>query len=364
MLFSVTRAEIDRGQLEKNYKILKSLAPDCELMCIMKADGYGHGAAECAKTLWELGARCFGVANIDEALELRRALGQDADILILSFTPPQYADLLAQNDIMQTVMSKEYAIALSSYCSDPIRVQLKINTGMNRIGFGTDDADIDDIAEIMKLPKLIFDGIFTHYACADDVNNPMTALQEQRFEGLLERLRALGFEYRHIHTCNSSAYINFPRYRKKMSRCGIVLYGLYPSDNMTDIGIRPIMSLKSSVSQIHTLKKGESVSYGAVYTAEKDSVLATVQMGYADGFIRGYSGGSVYINGQKCPIRGRICMDQFVCDITDAGRVRMGDDVILFDADHPVDLLSSAAGTINYESICMISKRVPRIYVK
>ncbi len=361
---SVTHAEIDLVQLAENYSILKRLDPDCELMCIMKADAYGHGAAECARVLFDLGARHFGVATVDEALELRSVLGAEAEILILSFVHPQYARLLSEKNIMQTVMSKEYAVALAEAAMAPIRVQIKLNTGMNRIGFNDDAEGLCEIMETVKIPNLIIEGIFTHFACADMPSSDMTLLQANRFEDALRQLEGAGCSFRYKHQCNSAGYINFPALHMGLARCGIILYGLLPSDNTEGHGIKPIMTLRSSVSQIHKVKKGESVSYGAIYTADKDSMLATVQMGYADGFIRGYSSGNVYINGKKCPIRGRVCMDQFICDISDAGSVKMGDDVILFDAEHKVDELARAAGTINYESICMISKRVPRIYKK
>lgn len=363
-----TWAEIDLSALKNNYSSIKATVGSSEVMCVVKADAYGHGAESCASALYETGARWFAVSCIEEALQLSCAFAtqnrSDAKILILGYTPPENIELLSQNDIRQTVFSSEYASALSnaavkSGCE--IKAHFKLDTGMNRLGFDADADAADEICIASTLPGIVPEGLFTHFACADEDDDTETRAAFDRFARVDSVLRSRGLKlWRHV--CNSAATLKFPEYHLDMVRAGIILYGLMPYPDTPDIGLRPVMTFKSIVSHIHTVKKGKRVSYNGIYTADHDVLTATVPVGYADGFLRHFSGG-VYINGQTAPILGRICMDQCIVDISAIPDVKVGDEVIIFGGDPSrLDTLASSAGTINYELVCLVGKRVARIY--
>ena len=366
-----TWAKIDLSSLRANYaEIRRSVGKPTEVMCVVKADAYGHGAEKCAVALYEAGARWFAVSCIEEAMQLRSAfdakLLYGSKILILGYTPPENAGILARYDIRQTVYSSEYARDLSYAATAQgcaVRVHFKLDTGMNRLGFDAEADAAEAILEAAKLDGIAAEGLFTHFACADEDDDTVTRAQFERFIKVEEELSAKGLRLLR-HVCNSAGTMRFPEYHLDMVRVGIILYGLYPCTVDEDkFRLTPVMTFKSTVSHVHTVHKGERVSYGGVYKAERDVLAATVPVGYADGFIRGFAGGGVYVGGRFAPIIGRICMDQCIVDISEIPSVEVGDEVILFGGEPTqLDELARIAGTINYELVCLIGKRVARMY--
>ncbi len=371
----LTVAEINPGQLCDNYNRIKLSVSGSRIICIVKADAYGHGSVRCSAALRSCGADFFGVANLTEAVELRQS-GIDSDIIILGYTPPADAPLLVRFGITQTVFSPGYAQDLSCClgAGEFLRCHMKIDTGMNRLGFRAPDSQtgeysLDSMTEAACLPHLVFNGIFTHLACADTPSSPMTQTQYSRFIDTIDALALCGVTFETRHICNSAGIINYPELKLDAVRAGIILYGFRPSHETDTGGCIPIMTLRTTVSHIHELRAGESVSYGATYTADCPKRLATLTIGYADGFVRAYAGrnglrGGVYIRDQWAPIVGRICMDQCMADISDIEGVYPGMQAVVFDSNHTADLIADAGGTINYEVTSILTRRVKRIYIE
>lgn len=368
-----TWAEIDTDALIHNFDIIKSEAEGTRIMAVVKADAYGHSVQIAAPLLQEHGADAFAVSNIEEAVILR-GCGIIKPILILGYTPVSSAEKLAQADIIQSVYSAEYAAALSVEAQKAgvkIKIHIKLDTGMSRLGFDCRDDRLNGIDEAVKAAALngfIFDGIFTHFAVSDrseSEEDGFTDEQYSRFIKAVGHFRKNGLEPNFCHCCNSAAFCLDSGKHLDMCRTGIILYGLTPSPTLKlKEDFLPVMTLKSVISMVKTIKKGNTVSYGRTYTAEKDIKVATVTAGYADGYPRALSGkGSVIINGRRAPIIGRVCMDQFAVNVTDIPDVKAGDEVILFGKELSVTELADICGTINYELVCGISPRVPRIPV-
>ncbi|MEE0970024.1 MAG: alanine racemase [Clostridia bacterium] len=375
-----TWAEIDLEALRHNYRLLKSIVGESRMIAVLKADAYGHGAGSCARALLDEGCDFFAASCIEEAVDLRHVcteLGKHADILILGYTLPYSAGVLAANDIIQTVFSPEYALALNDEAEKQkcnVRTHIKLDTGMNRLGFDAQEeelieAAVRDIEEVSCLKNLSLEGMFTHFAKADEEAEracDMTRLQYEHFCSVNEKLSAKGINIPFLHVSNSAASVRYPDMRLCGVREGILLYGARPSEVSDVEGLRPVMSLKTVISHIHTLKKGGSVSYGGDYTADEDRLLATIPIGYADGFVRSFSGARVSVETkcgrEEARIVGRVCMDQCMIDIT-GGNAGVGDTVTLF-GEYPEQLyeLAERAGTIDYECLCLISGRVPRVY--
>lgn len=363
-----TWAEIDLSALRNNYISIKSTVGTSEVVCVVKADAYGHGAERCAVAFYEAGARWFAVSCIEEAVQIRKAFDSHhlfgAKILILGYTPPENVALLASEDIRQTVFSSEYAHALSEAAEKngcAVRVHFKLDTGMNRLGFDADGDAADEIFVAASLIGIVPEGIFTHFASADEDDDSETRAAFERFEKVERTLRERGLTLMR-HVCNSAATLKFPEYHLDMVRAGIILYGLMPYADEAHIPLSPAMTFKSIISHIHTVKKGKKVSYNGIYTADRDVLTATVPVGYADGFLRHFDGG-VYINTHHAPILGRICMDQCIVDISGIPDAAVGDEVIIFGGDPKrLDRLARCANTINYELVCLVGKRVARIY--
>ena len=372
-----TWAEIDIDCLKHNYDIIRALVGnDVKYYAVVKADAYGHGAKFVVPEMEKFGADGFAVSNIQEALQLRK-LGIKIDILILGYTPPELAQILCENNIAQTVFDIDYATALSEYassCGKTVNIHIKIDTGMGRIGFvhrdKSDDTALCDILKTCKLPNIHAVGAFMHFASSDkdgDENGEFTQLQFELFTDLLDKLKSNGVEFNIRHCCNSAATLTLPQYHLDAVRPGIIMYGMHPSKQVSDIAdLKTAMKLKSVVSMIKTVHKGDSVSYGRTFIADKDKVIATIPVGYADGYPRSLSNrGYVLINGKKANIVGRVCMDQMVVDVTDIPDVKSGSEVILFgDEKLTIDDFASLCGTINYETVCVVGKRVPRVYIK
>lgn len=368
-----TWAEIHLDRLQGNFQAIQaSLAPGSQAMAVVKADGYGHGAAAAAKALRQAGAAWFGVSNLEEAVQLRRA-GIDGDILILSFTPPEEAGRLAEFAVTQTVLSRPYAEELDAAAQAAgvrVRVHLKVDTGMSRVGFlyhrEGDEAVLDDMAAACRLPHLTAEGIFTHFASADEEEDGgFTRRQFALFMDAVRRLEKRGVSFALRHCCNSAATLRYPEMHLDMVRPGIILYGLWPSDDLQGAAdLRPVMTLYSRVALVKRVPAGACISYGRKYTAPDERVIATVTCGYADGYSRAFSGrASMLVRGQAAPVVGRVCMDQLMLDVTGIPDVQAGDEVIAAGGALPFDDLARIGGTIGYELVCGVSRRVPRVYV-
>ena len=354
-------AEIDLDAIENNIKeIRRHVGDKPKIMGVVKADGYGHGYLEVAKTLLENGADSLGVAFLDEAIQLRLC-GIDTPILILGNTPSKYAEELIENDIMPNCYTKELAVAMSN-----------AGAKLNKAG-KINKQTVDEIIEISKLPYLEIDGLFTHFAIADDDDDEYTMLQYNRFNTLCSRIREAGVKVPLCHCCNSAALMRFPEFHMDMVRPGIILYGLMPSDFVSKdiLNLKPAMSLKAQITNIKTVEKGTSVSYGRKFkTKNNETKIATVPIGYADGYSRILSDKTeMIVKGKKCKQVGNICMDQCMIDVTDVNNINIGDEVILFGkssegAEIPIEDIASIMGTINYEILCVIGKRIPRVYMR
>lgn len=366
-----TWAEIDTSALIHNFNIIKSEADGAYIMAVVKADCYGHSAKLIAPLLDNAGADAFAVSNIDEAMKLRE-YGIKKPVLILGYTPANAAELLYKNDITQCVFSPEYARALSESAVKggfKLKIHIKIDTGMGRIGFDCRDSElsgIEDAIAAARLPGFILDGIFTHFCVSDrtaEEDDGFTDLQFSRFSAAADRFKKAGLNPRVCHCCNSAAFCLDKNKHLDMCRPGIILYGLTPAYGLElKEDFIPVMTVKSVVSMVKSVKKGTCVSYGKTFTAQKDMKIATVTAGYADGYPRALSNrGRVIIRGKSANIIGRICMDQMSIDVTDIEDVKQGDEVILFGKELPVEEIAEKCGTINYEITCGISQRVPRI---
>ncbi len=378
--FKRTWAEIHLDRAEKNLEILRrSLdASHTRPACVIKANAYGHGDVQLMKCYQNAGVDFFTVSNLNEAIRLREG-GCRGDILILGWTAADHAPVLAKENIIQTVLSAEYAAELSDAVkksgSEPVRVHIKLDTGMGRIGLLAADKEkcAAEIAAICRLEGLEAEGAFTHFAVADSLSEDdfnYTENQKKLFFDVVDMAKALGAKLETIHCLNSAGTLLHYDSRSSLARLGIVLYGLKPAPEVAiPEGILPVMELKSVVSYIKTLHKGESVSYGRTFTADRDMLVATVPAGYADGYSRLLSGeNEVLINGRRAKGVGRICMDQMMVDISDIPDVHEGTEVTLFgrDGDDMItpDDLAAIYGTIGYEIICGINQRVPRVYIK
>lgn len=340
-------------------------------MAVIKADGYGHGAVAVGSFLKDK-VNYFGVATIEEAIELRENQ-IDIPILILGYTSPkQYIDLV-KYDITQTIYNSEMAEKLSicaAKCKKKAKIHIALETGMNRIGFKVNEKSISDIKNIKKMDNLILEGLFTHFSCADEADKSYTKSQKEKYDEFLKMLEANEIIIPLKHICNSAGIMEFDDHHFDMVRSGIITYGLYPSDevNKDAIKLKPALEWKAHVINISEVSKGAGISYGKTYIAKEKIKVATVSVGYADGYMRGLSSkGRVLIHGQYAPIIGRICMDQMMVDVTNISDVKIEDEVTLVGQDGDkvitVEELADIAGSFNYEFVCDIGKRVKRIIV-
>jgi len=370
-----TWAEIDLDAIENNFEHLSSYLPEnMKKLAVVKADAYGHGAVKIAKLLADK-IDYFGVARADEAVELRRGGIQNTKILILGHTAPYHYSVLFKHDLIPAVYNAKEAALLEKEAESYgqiLNIHIALNTGMNRIGFELTDESFYEIMKIASYPHINIDGIFSHFADADNGSDrSYTVFQLGRFREFCKRLRDAGLATPVLHLYNSAAMITLPA-EFDMVREGICLYGLSPSDDLYEKcsgALTPAMSLRSEVIHIHKIAPGECVSYGCRFKAERETLVATVCAGYADGVPRSLSNkGSVLINGRRAKILGSVCMDQLMCDITGIPGVNVGSVVTIFGRDGEetvgADEVANTAGTISYEIICGISKRVPRVYLK
>ncbi|HAH78899.1 MAG TPA: alanine racemase [Ruminococcaceae bacterium] len=375
-----TWAEIDLDAVANNYrKIREKLKPGVKMCCVVKADAYGHGAERLAQEYEALGADWFAVSNLEEALQIRRA-GATRPILILGYTPPCMAADLAENGIAQAIIGPEFGRQLSAEAVKAgvtVRTHIQVDTGMSRVGFfyqdpRRDGAAIDEMERACRLPGLEAEGIFTHFAAADEgeAGRGYTRRQFRALTDAVARLEARGLHFKIRHCANSAAIFDFPETQLDMVRPGIILYGLMPSGEMIHrLPLTPALSLKSTVALVKTIPCGTCVSYGRRFRAERPTAVATVPIGYADGYLRRFSEKAcMLVRGRRAPVVGRVCMDQLMLDVTDIPGVRAGDTVTVIgrDGDECVsaDELAGLADTISYEIICGVAKRVPRLYKK
>lgn len=366
-----TWAEIDLGRLKHNYTALREqLAPGCRFVGVVKANAYGHGAVPVAQKLEEWGADYLAVACLGEAAELRQA-GVRAPILILGVTLPRYAGELLAWDAAQAVGDLETGRALSAAAvaaGRTLTIHVKADTGMSRLGFLCDEAHLDraagEIAALCALPGLRAEGIFTHFSDADGCE-AYTMRQFTRFLDLLDKLSARGVTFEIRHCAASAAMLNYPCTHLDMVRPGIALYGHYPAPGMEyTCPLLPVMTLKTRVAAVRDLPAGTCVSYGRTATLARDSRLAVLPVGYGDGYFRLFSNGQpVAIRGKKAPVVGRVCMDLTMVDVSDIPGVVPGDEAVLYGDAAPVEDGADRAGTIQYELLCDVSPRVPRVYL-
>ena len=371
-----TWAEVDFDKLAHNYHALRGLAPaGTKYLGLVKADAYGHGAVPVAKKLEELGADYLGVACLDEAIEVREA-GVKTPILILGCTSSIYAAELVKYNITQACYDLEYAKELSAgaqKAGGTITVHIQCDTGMTRLGFmcheDTMEKPASEIIEAVKLPGLKAEGIFTHFSDSDG-SEEYTMLQFGRFQDIIQRVRDLGYEFEIRHCANSAATLLYPATYLDMIRPGIVQFGHFPDAKMDHAlcDLVPVLELKSRVATVRDVPANTPVSYGRTNTLTRPSSLAVIPVGYGDGFCRGFSNKlTVLINGKKLPIVGRICMDMCMVDVTDAPDVKEGDVAILYGSDgtndQPVEAGAEIMNTISYELLCVLTKRIPRIYL-
>ncbi len=376
-----TWAEIDLDALVRNFRIIQQKAGSMPLCAVVKADAYGHGAVHCARALAEAGAAGFAVSCLAEAVELRRA-GLTLPIVILGHTQPAFAGTLIENDVAQACFSLEYARKLSeAACAagGRLRVHIKVDTGMGRIGFAVRhdfDGAVAAMLAACRLPGLEAVGLFQHFAVADsteDGDPAYTAEQQALFCRAYEALRAAGQDFAVVHCDNSAAVMLHPEWpaalpaEKCMARPGIILYGFDPSSEVRFSCFAPVMRLKTVVSQVKTLEPGESTSYGRHFTAGKPTRVATLCAGYADGYPRLLSCGKgvVELHGRPAAVLGNVCMDQMMVDVTDIPGVQEGDEAILWGGavSDSAESIADKTGTISYEVLCGVSRRVPRIYL-
>lgn len=357
--------EIDLSQIQENYRLYKlNLSPEASVMAVIKANAYGHGDIEVASSLEKVGVNCWAVSNIEEAYKLRKS-GIKGDILILGYTPIEAIPLLEKYDITQAVLSEEYANILQEKRSKA-KCQIAIDTGMNRIGLDADDSE-KCIKTIHHLSNTLnINGIFTHLCVADGnrhEDNEFTKSQIEKFELIADAVQDL--RLKNIHCLNSAGGLwNDTKYNS-LVRLGIILYGLKPdANNVLPAGIKPAMKWKSALSMVKTVKSGESIGYGRSFTAKTDMRIATVSTGYADGYSRKLSNmGYVFVNEKKAKIVGRICMDQFMIDVTNIPEAKIGMEAQLLSDNYSADDMAQDIGTIGYEIVCGISSRVTRVYL-
>ncbi len=364
-------AEIDLDAVAHNVREIRRLVgPGIEVTGVVKANAYGHSSPQFARCLLANGATRLAVATLDEALELREA-GIDARILILGWTPPHQAATVVASGIDQCVYSMDLARALSQAAVDQGReamVHIKIDSGMGRIGLRPDENPVDEIVAMLELPGIGFEGIFTHFAVADTLDKTYTHGQFESFIALIDEIAARGHVPRIRHCANSATIIDLPEMYLDMVRPGIILYGVLPSDEVMAerIDLHPAMRLKAMVSHVKQLAVGETVSYGREFTAERPSMIASLPLGYADGYHRMLSGrAEVVIRGRRAPVVGRVCMDQLMIDVTDVPGVSVGDEALLWGTDDlRCEEVAEWAKTVGYELLTSVARRVPRVFLE
>ncbi|QNK60497.1 alanine racemase [Paenibacillus sp. PAMC21692] len=369
--FRDTWAEICLASISNNIKSIKSyIGSETKMMAVVKADGYGHGAVEVGKLALRLGVDYLAVAILDEALQLRES-GIRAPILILGYTPIRSISAAVSHHITITVYTEdvlEEIITQAARLGIVAAIHLKVDTGMNRIGVTSREEALSLVDKASKSPFVRLEGIYTHFAIADEQDCPYTAEQFMRFMSYIQFIEEKGYEIPIKHCCNSAATLNFPHMHLDMVRVGIALYGLYPAPSMKKhpVVLEQAISLKSKIVSVKTVPESQSISYGCTYKPDRESLIATLPIGYADGLSRALSNvGHVAVRDRRAPIVGRICMDQTMINVTDIADCKPGEVITLIGIGGlapSVDEMADWTGTINYEVVCLIGKRVPRVF--
>ena len=352
----------------------KKISENTKIMAVVKTDGYGHGAVEIARELENVNSICgYAVATVEEGLILRRN-GVKKPILILGCVFPEHYKDVVEADIEPTVftleMAKELSVAAEK-AGKKCKIHFAIDTGMSRIGYQVTEESADEMAQIKELPHIIIEGIFTHFAKADEYDKKPTYCQIEKFHQMIKMLDDRNVSIPIKHCSNSAGIVEIAEANMDMVRAGITLYGLWPSEEVDKncIELKPALTLKSHVAYVKKLEAGREISYGGTYVTDKERFIATIPVGYGEGYCRGLSGkGRVLIHGKSAPICGRICMDQFMVDVTDIPNVKIGDEVTLIGTDGAetisMEELGDMSGRFNYEFACNLGKRIPRVFIK
>lgn len=366
-------AEIDLDAIAYNTRNIKKLIGDKDLIAVVKASCYGHGVIDIIPTLLENGVSRFAVSMISEALEIRDNK-ITAPVMILGFTPLYLGEELINNNIEQTVYDLDYAKELSKIAltlNKKAKIHIAIDTGMGRIGFLPNEKSIDNITEICSLEGIEVIGIFTHFSTSDEKDKEYSHEQFTKMLSVMDTLKKRGIDIPLKHVANSGAIIDLPDTYLDAVRAGIILYGYYPSDEIdkNNLALKPALTLKATITNVKTLEKDMYVSYGRTFKTSNETIVATIPVGYADGYLRKLAeNGKVIIKGEFAPIIGRICMDQFMIDVTNIPDVKIGDEVILLGEKNGLkynaDDMAKKLDTINYEVTCMLKSRLPRVYIK
>ncbi len=368
-------AEINVTNLDFNIRqIQQKVGPHRKVTGIIKADGYGHGAIKVADVLRANGIDSFGVATLSEAVRLRQAGFITEEIMVIGLTPDPYVDTIIEYNLTPVTDSLKNAEKFSEAAAKAGTVvsgYVVCDTGMGRIGYCPEDPHaVAEVQKIAALPNFRIQGLFSHFATADAADKQYANLQEQRFRAFFKKLQAADVDVPLRTLANSAAIMELPTAYYDQVRPGIILYGCYPSNEVDrgQLELRPAMSVKANIVHLKKVSPGTTISYGRKYTATRDSLIATIPLGYADGFPRPYSmKGHVLVNGVKAPLAGNICMDQCMVDVTDVPYVRLGDEVTIMGSDGIYEILADdiaeATGTINYEIVCAFGQRLPKVYV-
>ncbi|OAA86061.1 alanine racemase [Clostridium coskatii] len=366
-------AEVNLDNLAYNMRNIKAKTMTKEIFGVVKADAYGHGALEVSKVLLENGATRLSVAVLSEGIELRKG-GITCPINILGVTPSTLFPDLIGYSLEPVVFSYEYAKSLSEYANSKnkkVKVHLAVDSGMGRIGFLPTEHNVEEAVKISKISNIEIESVFSHFSTADEKDKKYSKFQFDKYRWFVNELKEKGLNIKIRDISNSAAIVDLPETYCDGVRPGIILYGYYPSDEVdkSRLDIKPVMTLKASVVYLKTLNEGQYVGYGRRFKTERRTVIATLPVGYADGYTRILSGKlKVIINGKLAPVIGNICMDQCMIDVTDIEDVKIGDEVILMGSDGKVKFdaedIAKLLGTISYEVLCMVNKRVPRVYIK
>ncbi len=366
---------VDLDAIAYNFQMMKAnIKKDVHMIAVIKTDGYGHGAIQIARLLentdyiWG-----YATATLEEAVILRKH-GIQKPILVLGCIFPDQWEEMIQNEVRMTTYTTDMAKGVSDLAvrlGKDAYIHIKLDTGMSRLGFQINENSVDAIEEISKMPGLKLEGLFTHFSKADETDKEYTDKQIEKYCYMQEELKKRGVTFEFYHCSNSAGIIDVPKANMDLVRAGISIYGLYPSEEVrkSNVPLKPAMELISHVTYVKTVPAGTPVSYGATYVTDRETRLATIPVGYGDGYPRSLSNkGYVLIHGKKAPICGRICMDQFMVDITDIPDVKFGDKVTLIGKDGeeilPVETLSDLSGRFNYEFVCDLGKRIPREYIQ
>lgn len=369
-------AEINLTNFDHNIKnIIKKVGLNKKIIGVIKADAYGHGSIECAQVLRENGVKTFAIATLAEAIKLRES-GTTEDIIVLGLTPDMYADIIVEYNLIPTLCSYDNAKSFSDEAEKSgksVNALIAVDTGMGRIGYLPEDTDfaIDDIKKIGSLTNLNIAGLMSHMATADASDKTFSHYQEDQYNAFYKTLVDAGIDIPFRTLANSASIMELPTAHFDGVRPGIILYGCYPSDevDVEELDIKPVMSIKANIIHLKEVPCGFSVGYGRKYISKTSSKIATISLGYADGYPRPYSQyAKVIINGVFAPVAGNICMDQFMIDVSDVPNVKLGDEVIIMGTDGKntilADDIAKATGTINYEITCAFGQRLPKVYVK